>query len=228
MEDDAGLGELEKEYQDASASISRQISSLKTVDKSKISTVLLQIEDELSSTRQCLQEMNRTILRNDLTTQQKLQWRQRIERYQNDLKTLQSDFNREKTNSIRNDVFSSSAVAGGIGDGFANYGQTDDQVRLVNAADQHKKNTSELQISAKQLHDTEDVAIGIQDNLHDQRKTIERIRGNLGEGNTLLGRIGRTITSMTRRQAVMKILWCFIILVILGVIGIVIWINVKK
>ena len=92
---------------------------------------------------------------------------------------------------------------------------------------QHKENTEVLKDARRELGDVEMNAIDIQENLYEQRGTIERIKNNLISGNTMLGRMGRTISRMTRRQALMRVLWCVVILILLTVIGVVIYLQVK-
>lgn len=78
-----------------------------------------------------------------------------------------------------------------------------------------------------ELNLTEKNAIDIQENLYEQRTVIEKIKANLIAGNTLLGRMGRTINQMTRRQALMKVLWCSVILILIGVIALIIYLSVR-
>ena len=72
----------------------------------------------------------------------------------------------------------------------------------------------------------EDYGIGIEEHLHEQRTIIQRIKANLLSENSMLGRMSRKINTMTRRQALMRCLWCVVILMLLAVIGIVIYLKV--
>ena len=83
-----------------------------------------------------------------------------------------------------------------------------------------------LEEAAQSLHQTEEQAIDIQSNLDSQRQTILKIKSNLGEGNTLLNRMGRVISRMRRRQAFMCAMYLCVIILILGAIGVVIWLSV--
>lgn len=156
-----------------------------------------------------------------LADNQRQQWRNRIERYESDFKTLKRDFDREKNSAQRKELFS------GARDNI-NLTTTAEQARLINATQTEKGNTSMLKDSAKQLRDTETQAIEIEDNLFNQRTKIKKISGNLKQGNTLLGRMGRMVRRMNRREAMMKVLWCFIILLIIGVIALVVYLSVNK
>jgi len=70
-----------------------------------------------------------------------------------------------------------------------------------------KKCTEMLTESAKQLHETEENAMAIEESLYKQRKTINNIQNNLKEQNSVLDSIDKTVQSMSRRQKIMKFLW---------------------
>lgn len=91
-----------------------------------------------------------------------------------------------------------------------------------------KKNTDVLEDARTELYLTEKNAMDIEENLYEQRTVIEKIKANLIAGNTLLGRMGRTINTMGRRQAMMKVLWCFVILILITVIALIIYFSVRN
>ena len=105
-------------------------------------------------------------------------------------------------------------------------GSSSEQSRMLKVRDKTKENTGILRDAQRELNMTEKNAMDIEENLYEQRSTIEKIKANLIAGNTLLGRMGRTINTMGRRQALMKVLWCVVILILLGVIGLVIYLSV--
>ena len=99
---------------------------------------------------------------------------------------------------------------------------------MLKVRNQSKDDTQVLRDAQRELNMTEKNAIDIEENLYEQRTVIEKIKANLIAGNTLLGRMGRTINRMGRRQALMKLLWCVVILILLAVIGLIIWLSVRK
>ena len=107
-------------------------------------------------------------------------------------------------------------------------GSSSEQARMLNVRKQTKENTQVLNDARQELHMTEKNAMDIEENLYEQRTVMEKIKANLIAGNTLLGRMGRTINTMGRRQALMKVLWCVVILILLGVIGLIIYLSVDN
>lgn len=106
-------------------------------------------------------------------------------------------------------------------------GSSSENARMLNIRKQTKENTQVLDDARKELYLTEKNAMDIEENLYEQRTVIEKIKANLIAGNTLLGRMGRTINTMGRRQALMKVLWCVVILILVGVIALIIYLSVK-
>lgn len=106
-------------------------------------------------------------------------------------------------------------------------GSSAENARMLNVRKQTKENTQVLHDARRELNMTEKNAMDIEENLYEQRTVIEKIKANLIAGNTLLGRMGRTINTMGRRQALMKVLWCVVILILIGVISLIIYLSVK-
>merc|ERR1740116_88788 len=94
-----------------------------------------------------------------------------------------------------------------------------EQARMLKMRGKAKKNTDVLEDARTELYMTEKNAIDIEENLYEQRSVIQKIKANLIAGNTMLGRMGRTIGQMSRRQAYMKLLWCAVIFILIGVIS---------
>ncbi len=92
---------------------------------------------------------------------------------------------------------------------------------------QEKENTEMLRGAARDLNDVERNAMEIEEEIVIQGDRMMKIKEMLVGGNTLLGRIGRGINRMTRRQAMMSLMWCFVIFIILGIIGLIIYLQVK-
>ena len=97
---------------------------------------------------------------------------------------------------------------------------------MLKVRNNSKQNTQVLRDAHAELNQTEQNAMDIEENLYEQRTVIQKIKANLIAGNTLLGRMGRTINTMGRRQAMMKVLWCIVILILVGVISLIIYLSV--
>jgi len=211
------LEHLDKEIKDTSALISRKISSLKAVEKSR--EPIDEIKNELEQYRNCVHDMELEL--RSLDTSNKNKWQERVHQYKTDLRSLQRDFEREKAVAQRNELFPGATDS-------ANLTTTNEQARLIVAGDQERKNTHMLEMARKELYDTEKQAMDISGELAQQKNKMLRIKLNLGEGNTTLGRVGRILNGMRRRQAFMSVMWCCIIVIIITVISIIVYFKVAK
>jgi len=218
MDDNSMLTELDKEYQDISANVSRQISQLKTAEQSKIRGIIDQIKIDLQQCQTSLREMKQEVKALDGNARDT--WSNVIDRYNNDYLSLKDLYEKEKEAAQRKDLF---------GDAYdnSNLGSSSEQARMLKVRNNAKQNTEILRDANRELNMTEKNAMDIEENLYEQRTVIQKIKANLIAGNTLLGRMGRTINTMGRRQALMKVLWCVVILILLGVIGLIIYLSVK-
>jgi len=213
------LKELEKEYNSLSATVSRSISELQKAPANRIRDVVDQIKVDLQQCSTTLQEMKREVRTLDGTSRQS--WNNIIDRYNNDYISLKDLYEKEKENAQRKDLFGNAYDP-------ANFGSSSEQARMMKMKNQGKENTEVLKDARRELELTEKNAIEIEENLYEQRTVIQKVKANLIAGNTLLGRMGRTINTMGRRQALMKVLWCFVILILIGVIALVIYLSVRK
>jgi len=211
------LRELEKDYNDLSASVSRRISELKTAPQSQIRSIIDQIKTDLQQCGTSIKEMKQEV--KALDGNQRDSWNNIIDRYNNDYLSLRDLYEKEKEAAQRKDLF------GGAYDP-ANMASSSENARMIKMRNQSKDNTEVLRDAHRELNMTEKNAIDIEENLYEQRTVIEKIKANLIAGNTLLGRMGRTINTMGRRQALMKVLWCFVILILIGVISLIIYLSV--
>ena len=157
---------------------------------------------------------------NSIPTNIQQKWREKIELYDNDYKQLRNDFERATNNANRNTLLVGANDPNNIG-------LNSDRQRLIGMNVIERNNTDTLKETMKQLNDTEQIADDTMVELHNQRSVIEKIKKKLGSGNVLLGRMGRTITRMNRRQAMMRLLWCFVILVLITIIALIIYFKVK-
>ncbi len=103
MDDSSYLTELDKEYQDLSANVSRQISQLKTAPQGKIREIIDQIKIDLQQCSTSLKEMKQEIKALDGNTRDS--WNNVIDRYNNDYLSLKDLYHKEKESAQRKDLF---------------------------------------------------------------------------------------------------------------------------
>lgn len=197
-----------EDYQLASANISRKISQLETAAPDKVSSIISGLDSEFEDTDNVLRNMEI-----ELRTQPesvKSNYQRSLKTFQNDLKQLRKDYERSKGMAQKG-----SLLSGGKAGKQAN--ESGAQIQAI-----HERNSSRLEEARRQLIDTEGTANDIMVDLRTQRETIDRTRGNLGEGFSIMGAAGRIMNRMNRRNAYIKLMWICLILVIVAVIVIII------
>eukprot|EP00056_Hartaetosiga_gracilis_P000092 m.35836 g.35836 ORF g.35836 m.35836 type:complete len:176 (+) comp10054_c0_seq1:417-944(+) len=90
------------------------------------------------------------------------------------------------------------------------------------------RTTQRLQDGHRMAQETTEVAIGIMDNLHDQRGTIQRSRGRLQRTDGELSRSRRLLNGMIARARRNKVVTMFIIGIALALITIIIILIATK
>jgi len=213
------LDALVEEYHTTSSAISRKISKLENADKGghsmQLSSELSDHFEELNQTLKNLKIQTRT-----LNSQDKRKYQDQIERLNVDYQTLDADFKRAQYNANRSDLFGNAFDA-------ANSNSNASDARLINSQQQQRSDLESLRGARANLLSTEDQAVDILEDLKRQREVIERTRGNLGEGLGVSASISRTLSNMTRRQAMQKVMWCCVIVFLVAVIGVVIYFMVR-
>merc|ERR1711971_718425 len=176
----------------------------------RIRDIIDQIKNDLQQCQISLKEMKQQIKTLDGNARDS--WNNVMDRYQNGYLSLKDLYQKEREAAQRKDMF---------GDAYdpSNLASSSEQARMLKMRGNAKQNTEVLRDAHRELNMTEKNAMDIEENLYEQRSVIEKIKANLIAGNTLLGRMGRTISTMGRRQAMMKLLWCVVILILIGVIA---------
>ena len=103
MDDNSYLTELDKEYQDLSANVSRQISALKQAPSNQMRSIMDQIKNDLQQCSTSLKEMKQEI--KSLDGNARDSWKNVTDRYQNDYQSLKQLYEKEKENAQRKDMF---------------------------------------------------------------------------------------------------------------------------
>eukprot|EP00002_Diphylleia_rotans_P040769 TRINITY_DN9750_c0_g2_i1.p1 TRINITY_DN9750_c0_g2~~TRINITY_DN9750_c0_g2_i1.p1 ORF type:complete len:221 (-),score=56.62 TRINITY_DN9750_c0_g2_i1:302-964(-) len=99
--------------------------------------------------------------------------------------------------------------------------------KVTGTTDKLHQTSARIQETHRIVLETEEVGTAILAELSDQRDTLERVRGNLGNTQDKLSEAKRVITSMGKRMVTNKIMMLMIILFLLGAIVFVIYWQVK-
>eukprot|EP01083_Nonionella_stella_P318639 1165806_1 len=88
-------------------------------------------------------------------------------------------------------------------------------------------NTNRLHDAHRNLVDIESQGNDIMLDLRQQRETINRARTNVRSMDSILGHAKRVLGRMSRREAVMSLVWCFVVVMMVSVIAILIYFKVR-
>jgi len=208
------LDDFVEEYHENSAKISRQISALQQSSDSssgKTKEILARLFDETETTIRNLEFELRSY-----SEEVKLRYRKKCEEFRTDLSQLRKDCERAVTQAKRMDLIGNAST----GEATGQEGQT-----LIRVAGVQRKNTERLLSARSQLSGIEDQGADALGELRRQRNVIERMGTNLHDGNSLMGKLSRTLRRMTRRQLYYSVALCMLITVIFCVV--VVWIYLK-
>mmetsp|Transcript_47256 Transcript_47256/g.106525 ORF Transcript_47256/g.106525 Transcript_47256/m.106525 type:complete len:148 (+) Transcript_47256:710-1153(+) len=97
--------------------------------------------------------------------------------------------------------------------------------RLLATTERMQKGTEKLRAARAAALETETIGANIMADLETQRQTLERSRATLAFANTGLDRSKKIIVGMGRRAAANRVLMCFIIIALVGMIGAIIWLR---
>ena len=147
----------------------------------------------------------------------------RIRSYKDSLATIQRDLDRAR------DKFSHSALmAGSSADlSFSDSSRAQHQ-RLIDSNTRLAEGTDRLESTRRVLGETEDVALGISEQLHRDRQVISGIRDKTAETGGLMDNARRIVRSMSRRECQQKLIMaCFALFLLAAIILIVYFAFIK-
>jgi len=208
------LDDFVEEYHENSAKISRQISALQQSSDSssgKTKEILARLFDETETTIRNLEFELRSH-----SEEVKLRYRKKCEEFKTDLSQLRKDCERAVNQAKRMDLIGNSSARAALGQ---------EQQTLMRVAGVERKNTQRLLSARSQLIGIEDQGADALGELRRQRNVLERMGTNLHDGNSLMGKLSRTLRRMTRRQLYFALALCMLITVLFCVL--VVWIYLK-
>jgi len=208
------LEDFVEEYHESSAKISRQISALlQSSDSSATKTkeILARLFEETETTISNLEFELRSH-----PEEVKRRYRKKCEEFRTDMAQLRKDYERAVNQAKRMDLMGDSSSRREIGK---------EEQTLIKIGGVERKNTERLLAARSQLAGIEDQGVDALGELRRQRNVIERMGTNLQDGNSLMGKLSRTLRRMNRRQLYFSMGLCVLIFILLGVA--VVWIYLK-
>jgi len=101
----------------------------------------------------------------------------------------------------------------------------DQREKLLHTTDRLEKSNRTLKQAMATAEESVQIGIGAMDKLNEQTNTMKRVKGNLGDVNEQLGHAKRIMRTMARRVVTNKLIMAAIILVLLGALGLIVYLK---
>jgi len=214
----------ETEYLQLSQNVARQIQQIPNLSGEQKKSVVYSAEKNIDEAKQILQHMDLEI-RSTPSASTKNQLNSKLKGYENDLIRIQRDFKAARS-ALPKDGGRGQLFEGASNDDYSSK-STDQRERLLAGNEKLSDSSAKLKRAQQTAVETEDIGAGILNNLYGQRDTLNRTRDNLKAADDNLSRSRRLINVMGRRVSTNKLILAFIILVLLGAIGLVLYFTLR-
>eukprot|EP00455_Lapot_gusevi_P010092 TRINITY_DN1453_c0_g1_i1.p1 TRINITY_DN1453_c0_g1~~TRINITY_DN1453_c0_g1_i1.p1 ORF type:complete len:240 (+),score=87.90 TRINITY_DN1453_c0_g1_i1:50-721(+) len=223
MADDSGsdvFNALVDDYSSLTSSISKKISAIPTKTIEQKLPIINELDGNFREAQDSIKSMEVEL--RTLDPKSKAKYGQMLKQFQADLQNLRKDFERLKNDANREFLFD------GARDG-ANTKSSDQRARLLDVTAQEDQNTKRLRAARRELDDIENQGADTMQDLRRQRDVLQKIEGNVGEAESLYGRVRHILNRMGRRNVYMALMWCFIgIVLIIAIVCIIYFKWVKN
>jgi len=214
----------ETEYLQLSQNVARQIQQIPNLSGEQKKSVVYSAEKNIDEAKQILQHMDLEI-RSTPSASTKNQLNSKLKGYESDLTRIQRDFKSARS-ALAKDGGRGQLFEGASNDDYSSK-STDQRERLLAGNEKLNDSSTKLKRAQQTAVETEDIGAGILNNLYGQRDTLNRTRDNLKAADDNLSRSRRLINVMGRRVSTNKLILAFIILVLLGAIGLVLYFTLR-
>lgn len=209
----------EAEFNHINVTIQRNIGLLPNLAGEKKKLVIKESEKELEEAEQLLKQME--IDTANSTNRLKLQ--QKVKQYQGDLQRVRREL-QKASNAVSTSMMRSDLLAGG--------GAQDYQVQYMDQRQGLLAGTEQLNVTsnrASNAHrvalETEQIGTNVLSELHGQRQQLIRANNKLDDVNDDMKHSRSILSGMARRVATNKLILAVIILMLMGIIGIIIYLK---
>lgn len=211
----------ETDYNNISAAVSRRINSqIPNFSGEQKKEAIRAAQRELDEADEILEQMDMELKGLPSAVRAKLS--PRYNNFKTDLAKLKKDLARvSSTNRDRDELF-----AGGTSD--YDSASMDQRQRLLAANARMEKSTQTLEQARSLAEQTVDVGANTLSTLQGQREQILRTRDLVSVADENVDKSSRVISGMQRRMATNKIITAVIVLVLLGIIGLIIYLVIPK
>lgn len=222
----SSFAEYERAFQALAAQLPLRITAVMTGGASDADATaeLKKVESDLTQARQRLQDME--IEARGLSEATRREMGAKIRTYKDSLAGVAADLKRAK------ERFSRSALmaGGGASSRPLDFDKSNDQrARMAATTDKLKSGTSVLADTHTRLEETVNVGEGIMGELHRNRETMVRVRGNVGVVSGALDEARKLLRGMMKREARTRVaLGIFAVVLVAVIIGMIAYLVNRK
>jgi len=213
----------EQDFRDVYSSLENHLRNIGNIATDQKLAEIKKAESDIRDAEDILQSMNLNARNVPGAQGQRLQ--AKIKDYEGKVAASKKDLRRTEltvTSMVERDTL--------MGGGSAVLGSElttslDQRERLLAGTDKLNRTNTVLQDARRTAEETVATGATILDNLGRQRETMERGLGRLDDINDKLARSSKILSAMARRVATNKLIMAVIVIVLLGAIGLIVWLK---
>jgi vesicle transport through interaction with t-SNAREs protein 1 len=208
------FNDYEEQLKELCQSVRKQCEQVKTAKGEARRSAIATAKDEFDEAQEIFHSL--TLASHGLGTQAA---KAKVKTYEGELADLRKLVDRSKTLFERDDL-----VGGAIPSDLATT-SLDHRNRVLQDTERLKRTTDVVRQAAATAEDTVSVGVASLSELQKQRETIESAREKVGAVNTHLGTGQRIMRGMARRVMTNKLITLLLALIMLGGIGLIVWLK---
>ncbi|KAJ3424324.1 vesicle transport protein [Anaeramoeba flamelloides] len=220
MESTEIFDNLEEEYASLCLSIRDKTSQIPDFSGEQRKSYIRATERDLEEVYEILQQMEVEV--RSLSSGVREKCKNKLLEYKSEYQKLRNEL-RKATSSFPNEDEDRLKLFAGREDLITN--SKDSREELINTKEKLNNSTNLLKSGHSKALEVEEIAVGVLDDLHGQRKTIENTKNNLNQADSNIDQNSRLLSIMLRRKITNKIILVLVILFLLGAIILVIYFS---
>jgi len=212
----------EQEFVDTLGSLQNRLNSFPSLSTEQKLNEIKKADNEIHDAEETLESMN--LNARNVVGAQGVKLQGKIKEYQGDIIKMKKEVRRAETaaneSANRESLMAGSAIV--LTDLNVSLDQRE---RLLQNNQKMTQGTTRLREARMQAEDTMEVGIQIMGNLEEQTTVMQKGMKRLSEINDKLSQSSKIISGMARRVATNKLIMAVIVLVLIGAMGLIIWLK---
>lgn len=219
---DALFKQYETEYCNNSTELASRLQTISTLGADQRRGKLREAEGILKEADQIIKRMEMEA--RSFSPERSRLLLQKVKEYKADLAALKAD-----TKKVSAAAAPGAAARAELGLGDDYYSTSAGQrERMLASTERLNKTGARIQQGQQQLLETEELGVGILNDLHRQRQTITHARDTLHGADDNIATARRVLAVMSRRLMTNKLIMAGVILLLLGAIGLILYYKIIK